>query len=214
MSEINVTVVGNITKNPEIKTTHGGKLVTRLRVASTRKRHIDGQWVDAEKAYIDVDCWEHLAQNVVNTFGKGDRIIAEGRLRTDEWQDEEGNKRSFTKVVADSVGADLRFATAVITRNKTSGSRTAEAERRAREAEEMGQGGGHAGGDGQSRGSGEAGEVKAFFPEDAKVPDMAAADTESADVAVSDMAASGMDATDLGTADTEAPEAEVAEMAS
>lgn len=121
VSEIKMTIVGNITKKPEIKTTNQGKLVTRLRVASTRKRYIEGRWIDGESAYIDVDCWEHLAQNVVNTFGKGDRIIAEGRLRTDEWKDEQGNKRSFTKVVADSVGPDLRFATAVITRNNMCG---------------------------------------------------------------------------------------------
>lgn len=137
MSEIKMTIVGNITKKPEIKTTNQGKLVTRLRVASTRKRYIEGRWIDGESAYIDVDCWEHLAQNVVNTFGKGDRIIAEGRLRTDEWKDEQGNKRSFTKVVADSVGPDLRFATAVITRNKSNGSRVSDAERRAREEELM-----------------------------------------------------------------------------
>lgn len=137
MSEIKMTIVGNITKKPEIKTTNQGKLVTRLRVASTRKRYIEGRWIDGESAYIDVDCWEHLAQNVVNTFGKGDRIIAEGRLRTDEWKDEQGNKRSFTKVVADSVGPDLRFATAVITRKKSNGSRVSDAERRAREEELM-----------------------------------------------------------------------------
>jgi len=137
VSEIKMTIVGNITKKPEIKTTNQGKLVTRLRVASTRKRYIEGRWIDGESAYIDVDCWEHLAQNVVNTFGKGDRIIAEGRLRTDEWKDEQGNKRSFTKVVADSVGPDLRFATAVITRKKSNGSRVSDAERRAREEELM-----------------------------------------------------------------------------
>lgn len=136
MSEIKVTIVGNITKNPEIKTTANGKLVTRLRVGSTRKRHIDGQWVDGDRAYIDAECWDYLAQNVVNTFSKGDRIIAEGRLRTVEWKDEEGNTKSFTKVVADSIGPDLRFATAAITPNKTGASRGAEAERRAREAEE------------------------------------------------------------------------------
>ena len=115
MSETSVTIVGNITRNPEIKTTNGGKLVTRLRVASTRKRYIEGQWIDGETAYIDVDCWEHLAQNAVNTFSKGDRIIAEGRLRTDQWEDN-GVKKTFTKIVADSVGPDLRFATAAITR--------------------------------------------------------------------------------------------------
>ena len=116
VSEIKMTIVGNITKKPEIKTTNQGKLVTRLRVASTRKRYIEGRWIDGESAYIDVDCWEHLAQNVVNTFGKGDRIIAEGRLRTDQWEDN-GVKKTFTKIVADSVGPDLRFA-AAITRNR------------------------------------------------------------------------------------------------
>lgn len=189
MSEIHVTVVGNITKNPEIKTTNGGKLVTRVRVASTRKRLIDGEWVDAETAYIDVDCWERLAQNVVNTFGKGDRIIAEGRLRTDEWKDEEGNTKSFTKVVADSFGADMKFATAVITRNKSTGSRAAETERRAREQELMDQGGR----DGQDREQQQAprdpaqpndpdreqpeagGETRDFFPKEPAVPDLAAA---------------------------------------
>ena len=136
MSEIKVTIVGNITKKPEIKTTANGKLVTRLRVASTRKRHIDGQWVDGDTAYIDAECWDRLAQNAVNTFAKGDRIIAEGRLCTVEWQDDEGKTRSYTKVIADSVGPDLRFATAAITRIKGGSSRAAEAERRAREAEE------------------------------------------------------------------------------
>ncbi len=148
MSEISVTIVGNITRKPEIKTTNTGKLVTRLRVASTRKRYVDERWVDGESAYIDVDCWGHLAQNAVNTFGKGDRVIAEGRLRTDEWQDEHGTKKSFTKVVADSVGPELRFATAVIQRTKTAGGRVAESERRAREAAELGAGGNGVGGTG------------------------------------------------------------------
>ena len=150
MSETSVTIVGNITRNPEIKTTNGGKLVTRLRVASTRKRYIEGQWIDGETAYIDVDCWEHLAQNAVNTFSKGDRIIAEGRLRTDQWEDN-GVKKTFTKIVADSVGPDLRFATAAITRNRSSAARAAEAERRAQEEEMMrDHGGGGEGGEGSA----------------------------------------------------------------
>lgn len=157
MSETSVTIVGNITRNPEIKTTNGGKLVTRLRVASTRKRYIEGQWIDGETAYIDVDCWEHLAQNAVNTFSKGDRIIAEGRLRTDQWEDN-GVKKTFTKIVADSVGPDLRFATAAITRNRSSGARAAEAERRAQEEEMMRVNGGVGGDNG---GGGEGGEGSA-----------------------------------------------------
>lgn len=155
MSEISVTIVGNITRNPEMKITRTGKAVAKLRVASTRKRYVEGRWVDGETAFIDVDCWDYLAQNVMNSLRKGDRVLVEGRLRTEEWEEPGGGKRQKLVLGADAIGPDLRWATADVTRHRPAGAVTA-AERRAREAEMAGGAespGRDGGGDGRGGGS-------------------------------------------------------------
>lgn len=114
MSNSHVTIIGNLTQAPQVKftkTTH--KPVTRLRIASSRSRRAEtGEgWENFDTVFIDVDCWDQLALNAINSLNVGDRILAEGRLRLDEWVDGEGRKQTKIKIVADSVGPDLRFTT-------------------------------------------------------------------------------------------------------
>ncbi|WP_295628886.1 single-stranded DNA-binding protein [uncultured Corynebacterium sp.] len=127
MSESSLTITGNITKAPTLHTTQSGKNVTKLRIASTRSRRTDDGWVDGETLYIDVDCWERLSQNVINSLHMGDRVLVHGRMRNDEWVDDNGNKRVTTKINADAIGPDLKFARVKVTRNAKNGASRSDA---------------------------------------------------------------------------------------
>lgn len=120
MANINtVTVVGNVTRDPELRETTGGKNVLELGVAVNR-RYPDprnqGEWLE-KTSFIDVVCWQQLAENVAASVEKGTRVIVTGRLEQDRWENEEGEKRSKHRLVADLVAPSLEWATAEVTKN-------------------------------------------------------------------------------------------------
>lgn len=111
-----VEVTGNITSDPELKITPGGTSVVRFGMAWNRKWQQDGEWQE-EAHFFDVTCWRDLADNVAESFVKGDRVVVNGRLEQSRWEDKQtGDNRSKVGIVADDVAASVRWATVDITR--------------------------------------------------------------------------------------------------
>ena len=104
-SNVNVVVVtGNLTRDPELRSTPGGTSICKLRVAvnSRRKDGQSGQWVDKPN-YFDVTVWGAQGENCANYLAKGRPVAVEGRLDWHEWEDKEGNKRQNVEIIANSV---------------------------------------------------------------------------------------------------------------
>jgi single-strand DNA-binding protein len=115
--EIPAYVVGNLTADPELRFTPGGKAVATFTVVQN-KRIRDGEgWTDGEPTFVRCTVWEGMAENVAESLTKGMNVVVAGGLSTDAWTDREGNKRT-TLVMdrVDAVGPSLRRATAQVTR--------------------------------------------------------------------------------------------------
>jgi single-strand DNA-binding protein len=114
MSGNNVTIVGNVTRDPELRFTPSGQANARIGVAVNRKwqDRNSGEWQEAT-SFFDVICWRELAENVSESLKKGTRVIVTGRLEQRSWE-QEGNKRSVVEINADEVAPSLRWATAKV----------------------------------------------------------------------------------------------------
>ena len=113
------TQVGNITSEPELKFTPSGQAALRFSLANNRRwqDRDTNEWKE-ETDFFNVQIWGKLAENVAETFSKGDRVIVVGRLRQESWEDKDTKqKRSMVLILADEVGPSLKWATAVVTRN-------------------------------------------------------------------------------------------------
>ena len=110
----NITIVGNITRDPELRYTPSGQANVRLGVAVNRKwqDRNSGEWQEAT-SFFDVIAWRELAENVNESLKKGARIIVTGRLEQRTWE-QEGNKRSVVEIIADEIAPSLRWATAKV----------------------------------------------------------------------------------------------------
>ena len=111
-----VTVVGNVTRDPELRFTPGGAAVASFGLAWNRKGQNDEEIV----SFFDVTCWRNLAENVAESITKGSRVIVYGRLDQRSWENQEGERRSKVEIVADDVAPSLVWATAEITRGTRS----------------------------------------------------------------------------------------------
>jgi single-strand DNA-binding protein len=111
-----ITIVGNMTRDPEIRYTPSGAQSVRFGVAVNRRWRDQqtGEWKEAEPSFFDVVCWRDLADNVAESLSKGSRVIVTGRMEQRSWQDQDGNRRSAWEITADEVGPSLRFATASV----------------------------------------------------------------------------------------------------
>jgi len=122
-----VTVVGNMTRDPELRYTAAGLAVTDFGLAWNTKDK-DG---NDSVSFFDVTCWRDLAEHVAESVGKGNRVVVYGRLDQNTWETKDGDKRSKVRIVADEVAASLRWATANVERaQRTDGSRSRMASRR------------------------------------------------------------------------------------
>jgi single-strand DNA-binding protein len=102
-SNINVVVItGNLTRDPELRSTPGGTSVCKLRVAVNSRRKEGQDWVDKPN-YFDVTVWGAQGENCANYLAKGRPVAIEGRLDWHEWEDKEGNKRQNVEIIANSV---------------------------------------------------------------------------------------------------------------
>ncbi|HEY1329979.1 MAG TPA: single-stranded DNA-binding protein [Actinomycetota bacterium] len=116
-SENQVTIVGNLTRDPELRYTPNGAAVVKLGVAVSRRiRDESGQWKDADTSFFDVTAWRTLAENVAESLTQGSRVVVVGRLRTNSWETPEGDRRTKVEIEADEVGPSLRWATAKVER--------------------------------------------------------------------------------------------------
>jgi len=112
-----VTFIGNLTDDPELRYTQGGTPVTTIRLASNRRwNDRDGQQQE-ETTYLNVTCWREMAENVAETFSKGDRAIAIGRLKVRSYENREGQTVWTTEIEADEIAPSLRWAKANVTRS-------------------------------------------------------------------------------------------------
>jgi single-strand DNA-binding protein len=113
------TLVGNLTRDPEIRYTRDGQATTTLGVAVNRRwqQRGTGEWEEAT-SFFDVVCWRDLAENVALSLTKGARVVIAGRLEQRSWENDEGERRTKVEVVADEVAASLRFATAEVHRTE------------------------------------------------------------------------------------------------
>ncbi|WP_055480339.1 single-stranded DNA-binding protein [Sphaerimonospora mesophila] len=115
-----ITIVGNLVDDPELRFTPTGQAVARFRIAST-PRYLDRQtneWKDGEGLFLTCNVWRQAAENVAETLQRGMRVIVQGRLRQRSYETKEGEKRTVYEVEVDEVGPSLRNATAKV--NKTS----------------------------------------------------------------------------------------------
>ena len=121
--ETQITVVGNLVDDPELRFTANGVAVANFRVAST-PRTFDrqaGEWKDGEAMFLTCTVWRQYAENIAETLTKGMRVIVQGRLKQRSFETQQGEKRTVFEVDADEVGPALRYATAKVTRTQRQG---------------------------------------------------------------------------------------------
>jgi single-strand DNA-binding protein len=108
-----VAIDGRLAADPELRFGTSGTPIANLRLVASDRRlnQASGEWEDGDVLWIDVTCFKQLAENVVESFTKGDLVLVYGKLKTDEWQDREGGKRSKIMLIADAVGASVQFRT-------------------------------------------------------------------------------------------------------
>ena len=136
MLTANITFVGNVTREPELRYTTGGTAVASFGVAVNRRYQVNGEWQE-ETSFLDCVTWKDLAENAAASLPKGTRVIVNGELRQRDWEDRDGNSRKSLEVTVEAIGPDLRWAQAHVERNERSG----------------GQGGSSGGNTGQGRSS-------------------------------------------------------------
>lgn len=116
--ETNLTVVGNLTADPELRFTQNGIAVANLTVASTPRTfdRAKGEYVDGDALFMRASVWREHAEQVAGSLTKGMRVIATGRLRQRSYETKEGEKRTAFELEIDEIGPALRYATAAVTR--------------------------------------------------------------------------------------------------
>ena len=118
-----ITVIGNLTDDPELRFTPSGAAVAKFRVAST-PRFMDkasGEWKDGEPLFLSCTVWRQAAENVAESLQRGSRVIVSGRLRQRSYETREGEKRTVIELEVDEIGPSLRYATAKVQRMSRSG---------------------------------------------------------------------------------------------
>jgi len=118
-----LTVIGNLTDDPELRFTQSGAAVAKFRVAST-PRFMDkasGEWKDGDPLFLSCTVWRQVAENVAESLTRGSRVIISGRLRQRSYETKEGEKRTVMELEVDEIGPSLRYATAKVQRMSRTG---------------------------------------------------------------------------------------------
>jgi single-strand DNA-binding protein len=114
--DTNITLIGNLTDDPELRFTPSGAAVAKFRVAST-PRYLDrqtGEWKDGEALFLSCNVWRQAAEHVAESLQRGTRVIVSGRLRQRSYETREGEKRTVFELEVDEIGPSLRYATAKV----------------------------------------------------------------------------------------------------
>jgi single-strand DNA-binding protein len=119
-----ITIVGNLVDDPELRFTPAGQPVARFRVASTPRfrDNASGEWKDGDSLFLTCNVWRQAAENVAETLQRGMRVIVSGRLRQRSYETKEGEKRTVYEVEVDEVGPSLRNASAKVNKVARTGS--------------------------------------------------------------------------------------------
>ncbi len=112
-SENNVTLVGNLTRDPELRFTQSGRGVASFGLAVNRRYQMNGEWQE-ETSFFNVVAWGDLGENASASLNKGSRIVVTGRLQQREYETREGEKRTVVEIIADDLGPSLRWAQAEV----------------------------------------------------------------------------------------------------
>jgi single-strand DNA-binding protein len=117
-----ITVVGNLTADPELRYTQNGLAVANFTIASTPRTLDRGsnEWKDGEALFLRASVWREFAEHVAGSLTKGSRVIATGRLKQRSYETKEGEKRTSIELEVDEIGPSLRYATAQVTRAASS----------------------------------------------------------------------------------------------
>ena len=121
--ETTITVVGNLTNDPELRFTPAGAAVANFTIAST-PRTFDRQsneWKDGETLFLRASVWKEMGENVAESLTKGTRVVVQGRLKSRSYETKEGEKRTVMELEVDEIGPSLRYASAKVTRTQRSG---------------------------------------------------------------------------------------------
>ncbi|MGH2929413.1 MAG: single-stranded DNA-binding protein [Solirubrobacteraceae bacterium] len=122
MPDNSVTLVGNVTRDPELRFTNTGQPTASFGLAVNRRwQNRQTQEWEEQTSFIDVVCWREMAENVSESLAKGSRIVVCGRLEQRSWETQDGEKRSRIEVIADELGPSLRWATAQVVKNERRG---------------------------------------------------------------------------------------------
>jgi len=113
MADNTITLVGNITRDPELRFTQTGRGVASFGIAVNRRYQVNNEWQE-QTSFFNVVAWGTLGENAAASLNKGDRVIVFGRLEQRSWETQDGEKRSVVEVIADELGPSMRWAQASI----------------------------------------------------------------------------------------------------
>ncbi|HHY07914.1 MAG: single-stranded DNA-binding protein [Lawsonella sp.] len=125
--ETTITVVGNLTADPELRFTPSGAAVANFTVASTPRRYNSqsGQWEDGDPLFLRCSIWRDYAEHVAESLTRGTHVIVQGRLKQRSFETRDGEKRTVVELDVDEIGPSLRYATANVTKaNRGGGNRS------------------------------------------------------------------------------------------
>lgn len=120
MPDNSVTLVGNATRDPELRFTTGGKAIVSFGLAVNRRWQQNGEWQE-KVSFFNVSAWDQLGENTAASITKGTRVIVTGRLEQREYETQQGEKRTVIELVADEIGAAMRWATVTVERTERTG---------------------------------------------------------------------------------------------
>jgi single-strand DNA-binding protein len=122
-NETTLTIVGNLTNDPELRFTPSGAAVANFTIASTPRTfdRQSGEWKDGETLFMRCSLWREAAENVAESLQRGTRVIATGRLKSRSYETKEGEKRTVTELDVDEIGPSLRYATAKVNKTQRGG---------------------------------------------------------------------------------------------
>jgi single-strand DNA-binding protein len=115
-----ITIVGNLTADPELRFTPSGAAVASFTIASTPRSfdRASNEWKDGETLFLRCSIWRHAAEHASESLTRGMRVIAQGRLKQRSYETSEGDKRTIVELDVDEVGPSLRYATATVSRSQ------------------------------------------------------------------------------------------------
>jgi len=122
MPDNSITLVGNVTRDPELRFTPTGRATATFGLAVNRRwQNRQTQEWEEQTSFFDIVCWAEMAENVGESVTRGSRIIVTGRLEQRSWDTQDGEKRHRIEVIADELGPSLRWATAQVVKNERRG---------------------------------------------------------------------------------------------